>query len=65
MCYAGIALMRFGWDSLIPMLDIPESFRTLAITSCGALVVLHAGSRGIIRLLTYSDWHPHPEKLES
>ncbi|SFR53296.1 TRAP-type C4-dicarboxylate transport system, small permease component [Yoonia tamlensis] len=65
MCYAGIALMRFGWDSLIPMLDIPESFRTLAITSCGALVVLHAGSRGIIRILTFSDWHPNTDKLES
>jgi TRAP-type C4-dicarboxylate transport system permease small subunit len=65
MCFAGIALMRFGWDSLIPMLNVPESFRTLAITLCGALIVVHAGSRGLIRILTYSDWHPHPEKQES
>ena len=65
MCIAGIALMRFGWDSFIPMLNVPESFRTLAITLCGALIVIHAGSRGIIRIATYSDWHPHNDKLES
>ncbi len=65
MCFAGVGLMRFGWDSLIPMLNVPESFRTLAITLCGALIVVHAGSRGIIRLLTYANWHPHPEKQES
>jgi TRAP-type C4-dicarboxylate transport system permease small subunit len=65
MCIAGIALMRFGWDSLIPMLNVPESSRTLAITLCGALIVIHAGSRGIIRVLTYSDWHLHTEKQES
>jgi TRAP-type C4-dicarboxylate transport system permease small subunit len=65
MCIAGIALMRFGWDSLIPMLNVPESSRTLAITLCGALIVIHAGSRGLIRILTYSDWHQHTEKQES
>ena len=54
MLIAGIELMKFGWDSYIPMLNVPESFRTLAITLCGALIVLHAGSRGIIRLLTFS-----------
>ena len=61
MFLAGVELMKFGWDSLIPMLDIPESFRTLAITTCGALILLHAGSRGIIRVLTYKDWIPDPE----
>ncbi len=58
MFLAGVELMKFGWDSLIPMLDVPESFRTLAITLCGALIVLHAGSRGLIRLLTYATWNP-------
>ena len=58
MFIAGVELMRFGWDSLIPMLDVPESFRTLAITTCGGLIVLHAGSRGIIRILTYRTWTP-------
>ena len=61
MLLAGMELMAFGWDSLIPMLDVPESFRTLAITTCGALVVLHAGSRGIIRVLTYRHWVPNPD----
>ncbi|AKS46672.1 TRAP-type C4-dicarboxylate transport system, small permease component [Octadecabacter temperatus] len=61
MFLAGTQLMAFGWDSLIPMLDVPESFRTMAITICGALIVLHAGSRGIIRILSYSDWLPDPE----
>ena len=61
MLIAGITLMRFGWDSYIPMLDVPESFRTLAITMCGGLIMLHAGSLGIIRVLTYSNWLPDPE----
>jgi TRAP-type transport system small permease protein len=61
MFLAGVELMKFGWDSLLPMLEIPESFRTLAITLCGGLIVLHAGSRGIIRILTYRDWRPDPD----
>jgi len=62
---AGRELMIFGWDSDLPMLNIPESFKTLAITLCGALVFLHAGSRGIIRCLTFTQWVPEPELRES
>ena len=62
---AGRELMIFGWDSYLPMLNIPESFKTLAITLCGALIVLHAGSRGIIRIATFSQWVPEPELPES
>lgn len=65
MFIAGVELMKFGWDSLIPMLDVPESFRTLAITTCGGLIVLHAGSRGLIRILTYRTWHPNFTEQES
>lgn len=65
MFIAGVQLMKFGWDSLLPMLEIPESFRTLAITLCGALIILHAGSRGLIRILTYRDWHPNFSEQES
>lgn len=65
MFLAGVQLMKFGWDSLLPMLEIPESFRTLAITLCGALIVLHAGSRGLIRLLTFRTWNPNPTAQES
>ncbi|SEK23137.1 TRAP transporter small permease [Pacificibacter marinus] len=65
MFVAGIALMKFGWDSFLPMLNIPESFRTLAITLCGALIVLNAGIRGLIRIVTFSEWHPNPILQES
>ncbi|MGC1498058.1 MAG: TRAP transporter small permease [Sulfitobacter sp.] len=58
MFLAGTELMKFGWDSFLPMLGIPESFRTLAITLCGGLIVVHAGSRGVIRILTYRTWSP-------
>jgi TRAP-type C4-dicarboxylate transport system permease small subunit len=58
MLLAGIELMQFGWDTNLAMLNIPESFRTLAITSCGALVFLFAGIRALIRALTFGgDWH--------
>lgn len=56
MFLAGTKLVQFGWDSLLPMLDIPESFRTLAITICGALIFGIALSRAILRMLTFSKW---------
>jgi TRAP-type C4-dicarboxylate transport system permease small subunit len=65
MVIAGVTLMKFGWDTLLPMLDIPESFRTLAITSCGGLILLFAGTRAILRILTFSDWHPVVQELET
>lgn len=65
MLIAGITLMKFGWDTALPMLEIPESFRTLAITSCGALICLFAGSRGLIRILTFQAWAPDADLKES
>ncbi|WP_246030450.1 TRAP transporter small permease [Litoreibacter halocynthiae] len=65
MLFAGTVLMQFGWDTLLPMLNIPETFRTLAITSCGALILLFAGLRGLIRILTFQDWAPETELKES
>ena len=62
MVIAGITLMRFGWDTLLPMLDIPESFRTLAITSCGALVCLFSGTRAVLRMLTFQHWQVVPDQ---
>lgn len=60
MLIAGMELMEFGWSSNLPMLDIPESYRTLAITSCGGLVALFAGVRALLRVLTFDgDWHLH------
>jgi TRAP-type C4-dicarboxylate transport system permease small subunit len=58
MVIAGATLMRFGWDTLLPMLDIPETFRTLAITSGGGFVALFAGIRVVVRVATFRDWVP-------
>lgn len=58
MLVAGSELMKFGSDSMIPMLNVPESTRTMAITLCGALMLLYATSRGIIRIIRFSDWTP-------
>lgn len=65
MLLSGAELMEFGWATRLPMLDIPESFRTLAITSCGALVMLFAGFRGLVRILTFRDWIPDETKLDA
>lgn len=65
MLIAGIQLVQFGWGSYLPMLNIPESFRTLAITSCGGLVFLFAGLRAILRVLTFSQWQPMPQIQDS
>mgnify|MGYP003677748198 FL=1 len=64
MLIAGITLMRFGADTLLPMLNIPESYRTLAITSSGALVLLFAGLRGLLRVLSFGSWDPEAEIKE-
>jgi TRAP-type C4-dicarboxylate transport system permease small subunit len=58
MLIAGVILMRFGWATLLPMLNVPESFRTLAITTCGGLIMVFAGTRGLFRILTFRVWSP-------
>lgn len=58
MLIAGTALMKFGWGTSLPMLDIPESFRTLAITSCGALILIFSGTRALVRILKFRAWSP-------
>jgi len=65
MVFAGITLMQFGWSTLLPMLNIPESFRTLAITSCGGLILLFAGTRGLLRILTFREWEPQPDQTDN
>jgi TRAP-type C4-dicarboxylate transport system permease small subunit len=65
MLIAGWELMAFGWDSMIPMLNIPESFKTLAITMLGALMCLFCAARGLRRIVTFSDWTPNPVAKET
>lgn len=62
MLIAGITLMQFGWDTLLPMLNVPESVRTGAITSLGALTLLFAGLRALVRILRFNAWSP--ERVE-
>lgn len=51
MFLASLELVRFGWDTPLPMLDIPESFRAAAPMICGGLVCLFAGTRAVRRIL--------------
>ncbi len=55
---AGLELMAFGMDTVLPMLGLPEAVRTAAITSLGALMVLFAGLRGILRIWRFGAWSP-------
>ena len=50
MFVAGIELFNFGWSTLLPMLNIPESFRTLSAILCGGLMFIFAGLRSCLRL---------------
>ncbi len=51
MLVACIELFNFGWSTLLPMLDIPESFRTLSALLCGGLVFVFAGLRAVLRVI--------------
>lgn len=58
MLSAGAELAAFGWETDLPMLGVPESLRTLAITSLGGLTLLFAGLRGTLRILRFGAWRP-------
>jgi len=49
MLVASLELFQFGWSTLLPMLNIPESIRTAAAIACGALMVIFAGARFLLR----------------
>ena len=51
MMIACMELFGFGWVTLLPMLDIPESFRTLSALLCGGLVFIFAGTRAVLRFI--------------
>jgi len=54
MFWYGLELTLFKWSSLIPLIQVPEGFRSLPLTICGALVFLFSISH-LIRLLTGRD----------
>lgn len=50
MLISSIELFNFGWSTLLPMLNIPESFRTLSAVLCGGLIAVFSGLRVYMRL---------------
>ncbi len=61
---AGLELMAFGMDTVLPMLGLPEAVRTAAITSLGGLMILFAGLRGLLRILRFGAWSPQDDPLD-
>ncbi len=49
MLTASLELFEFGWSTLLPMLNVPESVRTAAAVICGGLMVVFAGARVFLR----------------
>lgn len=54
MFWYGLELTRFKWNTLIPLIQVPEGFRSLPLTICGALIFLFSISH-LIRLLIGRD----------
>ena len=40
MCWYGTKLTLFKWDSLIPLINVPEGLRSLPLSVGGGLIVL-------------------------
>ncbi|MEP2717098.1 TRAP transporter small permease [Pseudophaeobacter sp.] len=62
MVIACIELFNFGWSTMLPMLDIPESFRTLSALLCGGLVFVFTGSRAVFRIICLAQGRNYTEK---
>ncbi|PYG26401.1 TRAP transporter small permease [Pelagimonas varians] len=58
MAIASLELFQFGWDTMLPMLNIPESFRTLSALLCGGLVFIFSGMRALFRIHCLSTGKP-------
>jgi len=54
MFWYGLELTQFKWKTLIPLIQVPEGFRSLPLTICGALVFLFSAGH-LIRLLLGRD----------
>lgn len=50
MAWQGYTLFLDNTDRLIPMIDVPESWRVLPLGICGALIVVFAGADLITRI---------------
>lgn len=54
MFWYGLELTKFKWKTLVPLIQVPEGFRSLPLTICGALVFLFSTGH-LIRLLLGRD----------
>jgi len=54
MFWYGLELTLFKWNTLVPLIQVPEGFRSLPLTICGALVFLFSISH-LIRFLMGRD----------
>ncbi len=54
MFWYGLELTRFKWNTLVPLIQVPEGFRSLPLTICGALVFIFSTGH-LIRLLLGRD----------
>ncbi len=54
MFWYGLELTQFKWNSLIPLIRVPEGLRSLPLTICGALVFVFSLTH-LIRLLLGRD----------
>jgi len=54
MFWYGLELTKFKWTTLIPLIQVPEGFRSLPLTICGALVFIFSIGH-LIRLLLGKD----------
>lgn len=62
MLIASVELVKFGWDTMLPMLNIPESFRSLSAALCGGLVFVFAGLRAAFRIACLVQGKTYHEK---
>lgn len=51
MLMSCLELVQFGWATKIPMLDVPESVRTLPAAICGGLMFLFSTARIVGRVV--------------
>jgi len=54
MFWYGLELTQFKWKTLIPLIQVPEGFRSLPLTVCGALIFIFSTGH-LIRLLAGRD----------
>lgn len=55
MFWYGLELTKFKWNTLIPLIQLPEGLRSLPLTICGALVFLFSTGHLIHLLLGQDD----------